>query len=112
VLELADPEVEFFAPTATLAHEGRSYRGHEGIKRYFEDVERLWEELKVMPREFREVNGDLLVLGRIYARGAVGYIADSPVGWVWRMRGDKVIWGHVYTNPDEALKAVGAETEK
>lgn len=108
MLELTDPEVEFFAPTATLAHEGRSYRGHEGIKRYFEDVERLWEELRVMPREFREVNGDLLVLGRIYARGAVGYIADSPVAWVWRMRGDKVVWGHVYTDPDEALKAVGA----
>jgi ketosteroid isomerase-like protein len=107
VVEMSDPEIEFYAPTATLAHEGRSYRGHEGIRTYFQDVTRLWEELNVVPEEFREANGQLLVLGRIHARGAVGYNADSPAGWVWRTRGDKVVSGHVYTDPDEALKAVG-----
>jgi uncharacterized protein len=110
VIEMSDPEIEFYAPTATLAHEGRSYRGHEGIRSYFEDVKRLWEELSVVPEEFREVNGKLLVLGRIHARGAVGYSADSPAGWVWRTRGGKVVSGHVYTDLGEALEAVGLTT--
>ena len=42
LVELTDPEVEFFAPTAVLANEGRCYRGHGGLARYLQDVERTW----------------------------------------------------------------------
>ena len=108
-LELMDPEIEFFAPTATLAHEGRSYRGHEGIETYFADVERLWEELRVMPGEFRSEGDQVLVLGQIHARGAVGYLAESPAAWLWRLADGRVVQGHVYTDPDEALRAAGLQ---
>ena len=103
-LALMDPDVEFFAPTATLAHEGTSYRGHEGIRAYFADVERLWEELRVTPSEYRANGNTVLVLGEIHVRGAVGYLADSPAGWLWRLANGKVVHGHVYTNPDEAVR--------
>jgi ketosteroid isomerase-like protein len=106
-LELMDPKVEFFAPTATLTHEGTSYRGHDGIRTYFADVERLWEELRVMPAEYLAEGDRVLVLGQIHARGAVGYLADSPAGWLWRLAGGKIINGHVYTDPDEALRDAG-----
>jgi ketosteroid isomerase-like protein len=108
-LELMDPEVEFFAPTATLAHEGKSYRGHDGIEAYFADVERLWEELRVTPGEYRVEGNRVLVLGRIHARSAVGYLADSPAAWLWRLANGKVVHGHVYTNPDDAVQAAGLE---
>lgn len=107
VLELMDPDVEFFAPTATLAHEGRSYRGHEGIRTYFADVERLWEELRVSPGEYRAEGDRVLVLGRIHARGAIGYLADAPVGWLWQLANGRIVHGHVYTNPDDAVRAAG-----
>jgi ketosteroid isomerase-like protein len=106
-LELMDPDVEFFAPTATLAHEGTSYRGHDGVRAYFADVERLWEELRVTPTEYRAEGDTVLVLGQIHVRGAVGYLADSPAGWLWRLADGKVVHGHVYTNPDDAVRDAG-----
>jgi ketosteroid isomerase-like protein len=106
-LELMDPEIEFIAPTATLAHEGTSYQGHDGIRTYFADVERLWEELRVMPDEYRAEGNKVLVLGEIHARGAVGYLAESPAGWLWELADGKVIHGHVYTNPDDAVRDAG-----
>jgi ketosteroid isomerase-like protein len=104
LLDLMHPKVEFFAPTATLAHEGTSYRGHEGIRSYFADVERLWEELRVTPAEYRSEGDRVLVLGQLHVRGAVGYLAESPAGWLWRLENGKVIHGHVYTNPDDAVR--------
>jgi ketosteroid isomerase-like protein len=106
-LALMDPNVEFFAPTATLAHEGTSYLGHDGIRTYFADVERLWEELRVMPAEYRAEGDKVLVLGEIHARGAVGYLAESPAGWLWKLANGKVTHGHVYTDPDEAVRDAG-----
>jgi ketosteroid isomerase-like protein len=103
-LELMDPKVEFYAPTATLADERTSYRGHDGIRDYFADIERLWEELRVTPGEYRAEGDKVLVLGRIHARGAVGYLADSRAGWLWKLSDGRVTHGHVYTNPDDAVR--------
>jgi len=44
-LELCHPEIEFFSLMAQL--EARTYRGHSGITRYFEDVESTWDEWRV-----------------------------------------------------------------
>jgi ketosteroid isomerase-like protein len=109
MLKLMDPDVEFFAPTATLAHEGTSYRGHEGIRSYFADVERLWEELQATPAEYRADGDTVLVLGQIHVRGAVGYLADSPAAWLWQLANGRVIKGHVYTNPDDAVRDAAIE---
>jgi ketosteroid isomerase-like protein len=105
--QLLDPEMEFFAPTAELAHGGEPYRGSDGIKRYFEDVERTWEEIRVVPQAFREAGDHVLVSGRVYARGRGGFLVDSPTNWVWRLREGLVIWGRVYDDRDEALRAAG-----
>jgi ketosteroid isomerase-like protein len=108
-LELMAPEIVFFAPTATLAHEGTSYRGHEGIRSYFADIDRLWEDLQVMPDEYRAEGDKVLVLGQIHARGAVGYLADSPAGWLWELADGKVTHGHVYTKLEDAFRDAGIE---
>ena len=39
LLEIMTPEIEFFGPTATVLNEGKCYRGHDGIRRYFQDAE-------------------------------------------------------------------------
>jgi ketosteroid isomerase-like protein len=45
LVELTDPDVELFAPTAALANDGRCYRGHDGIARYLQHVEQTWARL-------------------------------------------------------------------
>jgi ketosteroid isomerase-like protein len=111
-LELADPDCELFVPTAERANRGGSYRGHAGIRRYFQDVSRVWEELRIVPQSFRAVGDHVLVTGRVYARGEEGLVVDSPAQWVWRMKGGKAVWGCVYEDREEALKTLGIAGEK
>jgi ketosteroid isomerase-like protein len=107
VLPIVGPDVEFFPPTASIAGHETPYRGHEGLRRYFEDVARIWEVLEVVPHEFIEVGDQVVALGRVYGRGLDGLLVDSPTGWIWRVEGGKIVAGRVYTSRQEALDAAG-----
>jgi ketosteroid isomerase-like protein len=92
LLDVASPDIEFLAPaTATLVREGRAYRGHDGIFRYMRDVARVWEELELIPHRFTAADdGQILVVGRVRARGQGGYIVDEGVCWLVDVRDGKV----------------------
>ena len=107
VLELVSPDAEFFPPTASIAGHETPYRGHDGLRQYFEDVARIWEVLEVVPHEYREVGDQVIALGRVYGRGLEGLLVDSPTGWIWKVEGGKIVAGRVYTNRQEALDAAG-----
>jgi len=104
---LVHEDVEFFAPTAEMANEGRPYVGRAGMRKYHEDVADVWKELEVTPTELREVGDAVLALGRVYGRAEGGYIQDSPAQWVLRFETGLVRWIHVYTNRAAAFAEVG-----
>ena len=108
-LALMDPDVEFHAPTSELANEGQPYRGHQGMRKYYADVGRVWQELEVIPAEFREGDNYVLAFGRVYGRGEGGYIQDSPAQWVFRLSGETIVCVKVFTNRSAALAEVGLE---
>jgi ketosteroid isomerase-like protein len=101
--ELTDPQVELFAPTAALANEGRCYRGHDGLARYLQDVDRTWARLQVIPQKFREVGNHVVCLGRAVAKARDGLEVDSPTAWVWEVCAGKLRWGCVYADPGETF---------
>jgi ketosteroid isomerase-like protein len=105
VLELVGPEVEFFPPTASIAGHETPYRGHEGLRQYFEDVAHIWDVLEVDMHEYREVGDQVIALGRVYGRGIDGLLVDSPTGWIWTVEGGKIVAGRVYTSRQDALDA-------
>lgn len=106
VRELLDPEVEFMAPTAEMAHGGEPYRGVEGVYEYFADVERVWDELRVRPDEFRQVGDTVLVTGRVWGRTG-GQITDSSAGWHWRLREGKVVYIRAFRSAEQAVRELG-----
>ena len=108
LVTLMDPEVDFLPVTANLTTGGVPYRGHDGVMRYFEDVKRVWPELRLFPEEYRGGARDdcVLVLGRVLARGG-GMILDRPTGWVFQMRDAKIARLRVYGSHEEALDAAG-----
>jgi ketosteroid isomerase-like protein len=110
-LEVVDDEVEFFAPTAEMANEGKPYVGHAGMRKYYADVAAVWKELEVMPSQMREVGDAVLVLGRVYGRAEGGYIQDSPAQWVMRFRGQRIFWIRVFTNRGAAFAEVGLQEQ-
>jgi ketosteroid isomerase-like protein len=111
LIEITDPEVEFFAPTAVLANAGRCYRGHAGLARYLQDVDRSWARLDLAPEKFRAVGSHVVVLGHVRARAADGFEVDAPAAWVWELRGGKLAYGCVYSDPGEALAGLGSTAE-
>jgi ketosteroid isomerase-like protein len=108
LLALMDAEVEFLPVTANITTGGVPYRGHDGVARYFDDVARVWPELRLFPDEYRDgaQEGCVLVLGRVVARGG-GMILDNPTGWVFAMRDGKIARLRVYGSHAEALEAAG-----
>jgi ketosteroid isomerase-like protein len=107
-LELADPRVELVFPaTADVTRGGKPYRGFEGVFAYFRDIARVWDELEIVPRDFREVADDVLVFGRLRARRVGGLLLDVPAQWLFQIRDGKVVYVHSYPSREEALEAAG-----
>ena len=105
VLSLAHPDIEFSAVTGEQAGRTEPYRGHDGLRQYFRDVAAQWEELRLTPREFRAEGDLVLVTGRVSARSRSRTISGST-GWIWRVRGGKVVYGKVYASAADAIAAL------
>jgi ketosteroid isomerase-like protein len=112
VVALCHADVELHVPTAERASHTGAYAGHEGIRRYFEDVGRVWEELRVVPQEFSELEDGVFAIGRVYARAEDGLVVDSPAYWLWRISDGLVVWGRAFEDRTAALKAAGLTPDK
>jgi ketosteroid isomerase-like protein len=104
VLDVIDPEMEFTPVTADLAGRTEPYRGHEGMREYFRDVAVVWDDLRLHPREFREVGDVILVTGRVAAHSP-SRIVEGSTGWVFRVRDGRVVYGRVYASAADAERA-------
>ena len=105
---LLDPEVEWIPVTTIL--EGRSYHGHEGVRRWIEDMKRDSEEFEPRPEEFLDLGDDrVLALGSWHARGREGDVPlDFPqAAWLAQYREGKLVRMQSFTARQEALEAAG-----
>jgi len=110
MVSLITEDMEFFPQvTASMVNRTEPYRGHAGLRSYFEDAARVWRHLEIIPHEYRDLGDSVLVFGRVYARGEGGYISDSPAAWLWRIRGDLICSGRVFTSRADALEAAGLD---
>ena len=80
--------------------------GHAGLRQYFADVAQVWDELLVTAKEVRTRGDAILVIGHVYARSRQVGIRDIPAAWVWRLQGELLVEGAVYSGADEALAAL------
>ena len=105
-LELLDPDVEF---RSLLAGMESSYHGHEGIRRYWEDVLTVSPDFTLEVVEVRDLGDGTLT--KLVARGH-GAASDVPYEQtLWSLaqaRGrDKAVLIANYATEAEALEAVG-----
>jgi len=88
--------------------EGGSYRGLEGIARYFREAEETWEEFHAPGVEFRDLGDRVLVLGRMEGRGRTsGVEVQASYTMIVEFRGSKIWRSHAYLDHGEALRAAG-----
>lgn len=103
------PDYEFF-PRLMGAMEGESFQGREGMERYFQMVEDIFDEWRVIPEEVRELPGQVLVRLRVEGRGRG---SDVPVAGSQSVlidfRDGRVSRTRSYLDETEALLAAGMD---
>ena len=76
--------------TARLTGRTEPYRGHAGMRQYFADVERTWEELTIHADDFRVVPGSVIVIGHVTGRRAGAPVRRAAV-WTWRIADGRAV---------------------
>ena len=60
------------------------YVGHDGLRRYFADVEAVWQKLEIRAEDFRVIPGSVVVMGHVEGRGYEGPFRRAAM-WTWRL---------------------------
>lgn len=108
-LALMDPEIVFQPMTAEVTRGGEPYRGHEGIRRYLEDVESHWDELSVHPAQIRAAGRAVVVLGLVSGSGPAGSFENAPTTWVVKFKDDLVSHAQIFSDARYVLEALVRE---
>lgn len=106
-LEFIDPEFETTTPSE-LTVEPATYRGREGLRRYFESFYEIMEEVRFEPEEFIDAGEQVVVPARLVARGRdTGIEAVQQLTMVWTIRNGKGVRVETFATRQEALAAAG-----
>ncbi len=103
-----DTEVELLPLLAQL--EGKAYRGHDGAREMFVELDQDWEHVRIEIDELRDAGEEVVALCHLRSRGRVsGVDLDMPLAVLWRFRRGKILYLKSFSEPADALRAAGLE---
>ena len=107
-----DPSIEFHSAFAALR--GGVYRGHDGVREYFRDLEDAWgDEIRGEVEAFFDLGEDTLAFYVLYGRGRQsGAEVAMPLAQVARWRDGLVVYFKVYAHREDALSELGVSEDK
>jgi ketosteroid isomerase-like protein len=101
------PDFEVEIPSGVSA-EPDTYRGYEGLRRYFRSFEDAMEEIRFRPERFWDAGDRVVVTVHLSARGKnTGIPVEQRTTQVWTIRDGKALRNEVYSDAGEALEAAG-----
>ena len=109
-LETFDPEVEIRAGISggVPAIDAESLSGYSDLTRWWDDMREAHERFVIRIDDIRDLGERVLVIGATIGRGRGGGVEfEAPHAWVGQTRAGKVLRFDSYTDPKEALEAVG-----
>jgi ketosteroid isomerase-like protein len=87
-----------------LASEPDTYRGPDGIRRWFDSFDEVMEEIRWDAHEFHEVGDRVVVEFTLRARGkTTGLDFGQDAVMVWELRGDKATRVELFETLEEAM---------
>jgi ketosteroid isomerase-like protein len=109
ILPFIDPEFEATTPPE-LASEPDTYKGHDGVRRYFDSFYEAMEEIRWEPHSFESAGDDRVIVDfTLHARGkATGIDTELRAVQVWHLRAEKAIGLVLYPTLEQAREAVAA----
>jgi ketosteroid isomerase-like protein len=87
---VCDPEVEFLS---VLTVSGKAYRGHAGVRQYFDDIASAWSEWRVeVHRVVPRADGRVLIEMTMHMKGKEsGAPLSERTAHIWTLRGSKLL---------------------
>jgi ketosteroid isomerase-like protein len=116
-----DPEatIAYFHPNVELhsvyaAVGGAVYHGHDGLRKYFRDLEDAWgDELRLEPEVFFDLGEQTLAFQVVYGRGRQsGAEVAMPAAHVARWRDGLIVHFKGYTDRKDALRELGVSEDE
>ena len=101
-----DPDAEWTTNAlGTLEGRPRSYRGHDGLRSFHTDVNEALAGMSVRATDFRDLGDKVIVLGALAGAGAAsGAPFEQSAGWVFEIRGGRIVSGRDFLDQAEALR--------
>ena len=109
LLSMADPDIVFRTSGAFPDLESE-YRGHEGMRRYWETIRGAFMDLAIEVERVTEVGDEILILFRFRGKMSSGLEATAEFGQVGQMRDGLVTSIVAYPDWASAERAVGLHT--
>ena len=101
--QLTHPEGELFGIRSAL--EGTSYKGREGIERFWADALETWEELRMEDPQVFHRDERALVICRFVARGrGSGAEIEQPMAWLIEVRDGMMLRGRTTLDVEAARR--------
>lgn len=106
--EFIDPDFETTTPPE-MTVEPSTYRGHEGLRHYFDSFYEVMDEVRFEAEEFIDAGDRVVVPTRLVARGRdSGIEAVQQLVLVWTLRDGKALRVETFATRAEALAAAGS----
>jgi ketosteroid isomerase-like protein len=106
LISLCDPDFELDMSARVL--NPATYRGHEGLRRFYREVSEVWEEFRWEP--LRLVEGADVVVALLHSHGrgrGSGIEMARDAAMVWTVRGGRAVSVRFYIDQAAALEAAG-----
>jgi ketosteroid isomerase-like protein len=106
-VEEFDPAVEWRPLNQLMfGREAGVYRGHEGVRRFMQEVDEALAEVQIEEVEIHDLGERIVMSGQLRAFGkASGAPTESPIGWLIEMKDARIARMRDYLDPAEALRA-------
>ena len=109
-LALMDPGVEF-TPYERAVEGLGPYRGHDGVRIWWEEAFAILPDLRAEIYEVRDLGDMMFMSGRLRGQGASsGASFERAMCLAMEWRDKKEVWWHAYATDAEALEAATART--
>jgi ketosteroid isomerase-like protein len=110
-IALFDPDVEFHSSFSGVS---AVYHGHEGLRRWHQDLEDAWgDEIRSEPEAYFYLGDYTLTLSVLRGRGRHSEVeVETPDVLVARWRDGLIVYLKSYLNKEEALGELGLSESK
>jgi ketosteroid isomerase-like protein len=106
-LATSDTNVEFTPYERAIEGLG-PYRGHDDVRRWWDEAFETLPDFKVELNEVRDLGNLIFVRGRLHGHRAASGASFERTYWgLFRCREGRVVWWHAFQSEAEALEAAG-----